>query len=186
MALSFASNVALKCFIYISLRLKMKLYHLASCNNHDNNVCWTGLGGLICNAITYIKLLHSNCYHGKICSTYYIPCQKHNNNNLCFLRAWVATQNNHCFNVANEWKRVHIHIHLAPYLLCFGHFICRKRMSAIYPLILKKRNNEMIQLAIRLHTKNSTIVSNNLKRMLQWKIKWSSNSYGGFICEAIP
>ena len=65
----------------------MGLYYLAAFNNHDNNVCWMGLGELICNTVTYINLLHRNCCHAKIFSTYYIPCQKHNSIDLCFLRA---------------------------------------------------------------------------------------------------
>ena len=67
-----------------------------------------GLGGLICNVITYIKLLHRNCYHTQIFRTYYIPCQKHNNNNSRFLPACVTTQNHHCNTVLNELKRVHM------------------------------------------------------------------------------
>ena len=86
MALSFASDLSFKCFIFI--------YHLitfknGAFNKHDNNaVCGTGLSGLICNAITYIrpKLLHWNCYHATIFSIYYVHCQELNDMNLCFLR----------------------------------------------------------------------------------------------------
>ena len=41
----------------------MKLYYLAVFNNHHYDVCWMGLGELICKAIPYIKVLHKNCYY---------------------------------------------------------------------------------------------------------------------------
>ena len=114
MALSFASNFTLEWSIFI--------YQFTSksgaFNNHDNNVvCWMRLGGIFCNAIKYIKLLHRHCCHATIFRSYYISCQKHKNNNVCFLRAWVTTQNNHCFNVANEWKRAHIHIFSSIFIM---------------------------------------------------------------------
>ena len=57
-ALSFASNLPLKCFIFIYQLIMSKN---GAFNKHDNNVvCCTALGGLICNAITYIWLLHRN------------------------------------------------------------------------------------------------------------------------------
>ena len=87
--------------IYISANFRLKIE--LSINKHDNNVaCCTGLGGLICYATTYLKLLHRNCYHATIFSIYYVHCQKLNKNNFCLLHAWVTIQNNHCFNVADE------------------------------------------------------------------------------------
>ena len=38
--------------------------------------------GLICDVITPVKLLHTNCYHAKICSADIYFVENHNNNNL--------------------------------------------------------------------------------------------------------
>ena len=121
MAFLFALNLTFKCFIFIYQLITSK--NIAF-NKHDNNaVCCTGLGGLICNAITYIKPkpLYWNCYHATIFSIYYVHCQNFNNMNLCFLRASVTTQNNYCSNVANEQmsKNVYIYTYLAPLLFMF-------------------------------------------------------------------
>ena len=75
-------KLTLKCFIFIYQLITSKN---GAFNKHDNNVvCCTGMGGLICNAITFIKLLHRNCYHATIFSIYYIHCQKLNNNLFFF------------------------------------------------------------------------------------------------------
>ena len=71
LALSFASNLTIKCFTFI-YQLTSKI---GAFNNHDKNVvCWMGLGGLICNAIKYIRLLHRNCCPATIFSSYYPVC----------------------------------------------------------------------------------------------------------------
>ena len=37
-------------------------------------------GGLICDVITHVKLLHTNCYHAKICSADIHLVENHNIN----------------------------------------------------------------------------------------------------------
>ena len=42
-------------------------------------------GGLICDVITHVKLLHTNCYHAKIGSADIHLAENHNNNLYLFM-----------------------------------------------------------------------------------------------------
>ena len=44
-----------------------------------------GEGGLICDVITHVKLLHTNCYQAKICSADIHLVENHNNNLYLFM-----------------------------------------------------------------------------------------------------
>ena len=107
LAILFASNVSLKYVRYISAYIKkielkclvvLKLWSITYVEL-ENTMLNHSHGGFDCYLITPINLLHRNCYHTNIFSTY-IYLAKNTIIRVFALRDCVTTHNNICNYVA--------------------------------------------------------------------------------------